>query len=111
MKVVVIGPAKIDDQEYVNRIIHNSEFNIDLLVDPMLEGPSFRALVWALHEGVNVLHVPAYNKNDEEQTKAICDIADAMIVILDNRSRKSTAMYKAFKETGKPIYEVKRTPE
>jgi hypothetical protein len=108
MKVAVIGPANIDDQHYVNKIIKDSGWGIDLLIDPMHDGVSFRALVWAIHSGINILHVPAYDKDADKQADTICKLADGLIAIVDSRSRKAMTIYNKFKETNKLIYETKR---
>lgn len=104
MKIVVTGPTSVQDQGVVNTLISNSGYKITQLIDPMLDGVSFRALIWAYSNKVDILHIPIWNKDLEAWANKVTSEADVMVAIPDKRSKFVKILIETYEASGKPIF-------
>ncbi len=110
MKTIIAGSRTITDYSIVETAIQESGFEITKVISGMAKGVDTLGEQWAHHNNIDIVLCPAnwdkfgksagYRRNIE-----MADIAEALIVIIENKSRGSSHMLQIAKDRGLMIFE------
>lgn len=112
MKTIIAGSRTITDYNIVEKAILDSRFNITKVISGMAKGVDTLGEKWAHINNIGIHLCPAnWNKNGKKagymRNVEMADIADALIVIIENNSRGSSHMLTIARERGLLIHEVR----
>lgn len=109
MKTIIAGSRTITDYAIVEEVIKESGFEITKVISGMAKGVDTLGERWAHYNNIGIHLCPADWKKHGKKAGYIrniemADIADALIVIIENKSRGSSHMLSIAKERGLLIY-------
>lgn len=114
MRTIIAGSRTITDYLVVANAIEESGFKITKVISGMAKGVDKLGEIWAHNNNVPVILCPAdwekhgksagYKRNIE-----MADLADALIVIIENNSRGSSHMLAIAKDRGLEVFEKRLT--
>ncbi len=109
MKTIIAGSRTITDFSLVEQAIIESGFEITKVISGMAKGVDSLGELWAHYNNIGIRYCPAnwikhkkaaiYIRNVE-----MAEIADALIVIIENYSRGSTHMLEIAQNKGLQVY-------
>lgn len=112
MKTIIAGSRTITDYNIVEKAIIDSGFNITKVISGMAKGVDILGEQWAHINNIGIHLCPAnWNKNGKMagymRNIEMADIADALIVIIENNSRGSSHMAVIARDRGLLVHEVR----
>jgi hypothetical protein len=110
MKTIIAGSRTIIDYDIVEKAILDSGFNITQVISGMAKGVDTLGELWAIKNNKRIIQCPAdWNKNGKMagymRNIEMANIADALIVIIENNSRGSSHMSVIARDRGLHIHE------
>lgn len=112
MKTIIAGSRTITDYKIVEKAIIDSGFIISCVISGCAKGVDTLGEYWAINNNIRIIRYPAnWNKNGKMagymRNIEMADIADALIVIIENNSRGSSHMAVIARDRGLLVHEVR----